>query len=233
MRFPSKHDRIRIGMVVAVEINSLIMAYGPPKETTVRAGFKVLTYEHERCDIFAISSGAGEICAAAATQLLITAYDVDMILNFGVVGALTEDMRSADLCIVDRVVHYAFDAGAWLGLPLGRYPDESSIYQCTNPELAAAAKRALPHAPFVTLASADRFLDAPEDKRQIAQDFSAQICDMEGAAIVRTSLRAEVPSLLIKAVADSLIGGNKEFSTELVRASNRCMDAVDTIIKEL
>lgn len=153
MRFPSKHDRIRIGMVVAVEINSLIMAYGPPKETTVRAGFKVLTYEHERCDIFAISSGAGEICAAAATQLLVTAFDVDMILNFGVVGALTEDMKAADLCIVDRVVHYTFDAGAWLGLPLGQYPDESSIYQCTNAELAAAAKRVLPHAPFVTLST--------------------------------------------------------------------------------
>ena len=51
----------------------------------------------------------GEIAAAAACQLLISRFNVQAILNFGVVGALTEQTRTFSTMYVHSVVHYAKD----------------------------------------------------------------------------------------------------------------------------
>ena len=43
------------------------------------------------------------------TQFLISKFDVDLIVNFGVVGGLTPEMELAKTCIVESVIHYDFD----------------------------------------------------------------------------------------------------------------------------
>ena len=49
--------------------------------------------------------GPGEIAAASGTQFLISEYHVDIVMNFGVVGGLTEEMSKTKVCIVEKVVH--------------------------------------------------------------------------------------------------------------------------------
>ena len=100
----------KIGMIVAVEIQSVLDKYGA--QLTVEkevAGYKVLEYQTEQYQLIILNCGAGEIAAASGTQFLISEYHVDLVVNFGVVGGLTEAMSTTKVCIVERVVHYDFD----------------------------------------------------------------------------------------------------------------------------
>lgn len=221
----------RIGVVVAIEVDSVLAKYGEPRETVRTHGCTVRAYAGEGFELLVLDSGAGEIAAAAGTQVLISEFHVDMILNFGVVGALTADMATAELCVVDRVIHYDLDTTGWLDLPRGQYPDRDSAYLPTDRTLADKALAIQPTLRRVTCASADKFVSDPAEKARLHETYGADICEMEAAGVVLTCLRSEVPCLLIKAVSDSLTGGGAEFFTELKRVSAVCFDLVDCVVR--
>lgn len=223
----------KIGVVVAVEVDAVLSKYGEPKETVKKRGYTVHTYENADFVMYVLDSGAGEIAAAAGTQYLISEFDADMIINFGVVGALTEEMATAELCVVEKVIHYDLDTTNWLNLPRGQYPDQPSAYVPADAELLARALEINPSLKKVVCASADKFVDAAEAKKELHSKYGADICEMEAAGIVLTCTRNNVPCLLIKAVSDSLTGGGAEFMTELKRVSAICFDVADKIIRSL
>lgn len=225
-----ENQKRAIGLVVAIEMDAVLAKYGEPAQVLKYPGFTVRVYEAEDSVLYAADSGAGELSAAMTTQFLISVCHVDLILNFGVVGALEEDVATAELCVVERVIHYDFDTTGWLNLPRGQYPGEVSAYLETTPELVALARSVHPQLRPVTCASADKFVDREADKRALKEQFDAQICEMEAAAIVMTSRRNGVPCLLLKAVSDTLTGGGKEFMTEVRRVSAICFDILDQII---
>lgn len=226
-------DKLKVGTVVAIEVDSVLSKYGEPAEKQVFPGFTVMTFEAEAYTMYVVDSGAGEISAASATQFLITKYGVDLILNFGVVGGLTEEMQSASLCVVDSVIHYDYDTTDWINLPRGQYPGYDSPFVQTDRGLLEAAMRMKPDLVPVVCASADKFIGKAEDKRALHRTYGASICEMEAAGIVYTCARNGVPCLSIKAVADSLTGGGKEFFAELTNASDVCFDVVDQVVRSL
>lgn len=223
----------RIGVVVAIEIDAVLARYGKPVETKFVHGYTVRTYETPTATLFVVDSGAGEISAASSTQLLISEYHVDMILNFGVVGSLTPEMSTAELCVVEKVIHYDFDTTGWLNLPRGQYPGRNSAYLDTTPVLVERAIQIAPNLRRAVCASADKFVDRPEDKSNLRNTYAADICEMESAGVVLTCQRNGVPCLLIKAISDSLVGGGKEFFKELERVSKICFNVVDEILSRL
>ena len=223
----------KIGFLVAVEIGVLLARYGEPRERLQTGGFEVLRYADDRRELFAVNAGAGELAAAAATQLLISVFHVELVLNYGVVGGLTEEMKLARCCVVERVVHYDFDASAWQGWEVGRYAAYPTPYIPATPALVKKALEIAPELRAVTCASADKFVDAPERKRALHERWGAEICEMEAAGIVLTCNRARVPCLLIKTVSDGLTGGAAEFQREMDRSAALALDLADKIIQEL
>ena len=222
-----------IGMVVAVEMDAVLSRYGAPSEKRRVAGFEVYTYTGADYTIYALNSGAGEIAAAAATQLLISVFHADMILNFGVVGGLTEEMAKARTCVVESVVHYDFDTSEAGWAEPARYLDYPTAY---IPASAALVERALsiePRLKKVVCASADKFVGSPDRKRELHALYGAEICEMEAAGIVLTCNRSGVPCLLIKTVSDGIEGGAEEFNAELQRSAALCLAVADKIIREL
>ncbi|MCI7743206.1 MAG: 5'-methylthioadenosine/S-adenosylhomocysteine nucleosidase [Clostridiales bacterium] len=222
-----------IGMVVAVEMDAVLSRYGAPSEKRRVAGFEVYTYTGADYTIYALNSGAGEIAAAAATQLLISVFHADLILNFGVVGGLTEEMAKARTCVVESVVHYDFDTSEAGWAEPARYLDYPTAY---IPASAALVERALsiePRLKKVICASADKFVGSPDRKRELHALYGAEICEMEAAGIVLTCNRSGVPCLLIKTVSDGIEGGAEEFNAELQRSAALCLAVADKIIREL
>ena len=222
-----------IGMVVAVEMDAVLSRYGAPSEKRRVAGFEVYTYTGADYTIYALNSGAGEIAAAAATQLLISVFHADLILNFGVVGGLTDEMAKARTCVVESVVHYDFDTSEAGWAEPARYLDYPTAY---IPASAALVERALsiePRLKKVICASADKFVGKAERKRELHALYGAEICEMEAAGIVLTCNRSGVPCLLIKTVSDGIEGGAEEFNAELQRSAALCLAVADKIIREL
>ena len=223
----------RIGLLVAVEMDAVLSRYGAPQEKLVTDGFEVLRYENESYTVYAVNAGAGEIAAAAATQLLISAFHVDLVVNFGVVGALTEEMTTAKSCVVEAVVHYDFDVSDWQDVRPGRYLQYPTPYIPTTGALVERAVEIEPTLRRVICASADKFVGTEEKKRALHERWKADICEMEAAGIVLTCDRMRVPCLLIKTVSDALGGGAEEFQRELDRSAAVCLAVADRIIREL
>ena len=223
----------KIGLLVAVEMDAVLARYGEPKEKSTVDGFEVLCYENESYTIHAVNAGAGEIAAAAATQLLISVYHVDLVVNFGVVGGLTPEMAQARTCVVEAVVHYDFDVSAWQDVKPGRYMNYPTPYIPTTPALVERACEIEPSLRRVICASADKFVAGEERKKELHERWKAEICEMEAAGVVLTCDRQRIPCLLIKTVSDGITGGAEEFNRELGRSAGICLEIADRIIREL
>lgn len=222
-----------IGMIVAVEMDSVLSRYGKAKSRETRCGFAVYTYEMEGYTLRVVNSGVGELAAAAAAQLLIDGCGVELIVNFGVVGGLTPEMADARTCIVEKIVHYDFDLSEIDPVVPGQYPGYEDAYIPTSPELVKLASRLRPELKRVICASADKFIGSPERKAELHRVFGAEICEMEAAGIALTCDRCGVPFLSIKTVADGINGGAEEFYRELGRSSELCLEVTEQIIKSL
>ena len=223
----------KIGLLVAVEMGAVLARYGEPQEKRELFGFELLRYDNPAYCIYAVNSGAGEIAAAAATELLIAVCGVDLVVNFGVVGGLTKEMALARTVVIERVVHYDFDTSEVDWAEPGRYPDYPTPYLPATPELVEKALAIAPELKKVTCASADKFVGRAEAKRALHETWGADICEMESAGIVLTCSRAKVPCLLIKTVSDAIEGGAEEFGREVERSAGLCLDVTDRIIREL
>ncbi len=225
----------KIGMLVAItrEMQAVLARYGRAVSEETRCGVRVLRYDMDGYELIVAGSGAGEIAAAAACALLIDRYEVGLVVNFGVVGGLSEEMTRTKTCVVERVVHYDFDTSACDGTLPGQYCEYPDVYLPATRALVERAIALAPELKAVTCASGDKFVEGRERKSALREQFGADICEMEAAAVVLTCDRSGVPCLLIKTVADALADGAEDFGTAVRHSAERCLDVADKIIREL
>lgn len=194
----------KFGMVIAIgeELQGVLSAFGriEKKET---GAFDVYFVRHGDSEIIVAASGAGEIAAAAATQYLIAKYAVQAILNFGFVGALNGNLKCQQVVLVKDVVHYDFDTSIIDNVEVGRYIEYPEVAVKPYGDLISKMAAAFPSVEKVRLASGDKFIADNGKKVWLVDTFAAEICDMEGAAIILTANRNKIPSLSIKVVSDN------------------------------
>ena len=219
----------KTGMLVAVEIDAVMGKYGSGKMIK-KHGFDVYEYEIEGRWLYVIHSGAGELSAAAAVQVLISDFGVGTVVNFGVVGGLTSEMKQGETVIAEKVVHYDYDLSAVDGCPVGKYPQFDDIYIPLDRGVIDKALEVCPGIRLVACASGDKFVDGGEAKRDLSARFGADICEMELAAIALTCARCGVPCLSVKTVSDGVDGGAEEFRTGLKRTAEICLELTEKIM---
>lgn len=220
----------KIGMIVAVEINSVLNKFAQSLSETEISGYKIYEYKTENYELIIVNCGAGQIAAASATQFLISEYKVDLIVNFGVVGGLTNEMSKTKICIVEKIVHYDFDTSAVDNVEVGRYLQYPDIYIPATKQLVEKAIKINNSLIPVTCASGDKFIADPAKKIELAKNFKADICEMEAAGIVLTCNRNDIPCMLIKIVSDSIEGGAQEFKETKEEAATICLEILNDII---
>lgn len=223
----------KIGMVVAVEMDSVRSRYGHAEKIENRENYPLYAYEMPSGCLYVLHCGIGELAAAAGTQFLISQYQVDLVVNFGVVGGLTEEMSKQKVCLVERVVHHDFDLSEFMPVQPGQYPAYPDVFLPATPELVEKASQLHPELKRVVCASGDQFVGTAEKKRALHERFSADICEMEAAGVLLTCLHNAVPCLLVKAVSDGLEGGAEEYHRELEHAAELCLGIVDEIINSI
>lgn len=220
-----------IGLIVAVEIQSVIERYGSKLlKRSKKAGYLVFEYKMGQSMLIIANCGAGEIAAASGTQFLISEYQVDFVINFGVAGGLTEEMSKTKVCIVEKVVHYDFDTSAADHAEVGRYLQYPDVFIPTTESLVKRARFIRPGLLPVICASGDKFLSDSKQKRRLHEMFQADICEMEAAGVVLTCNRNQVPCMLIKCVSDGIEGGAEEFRQTMDEAAKICLETVEKII---
>lgn len=223
-----------LGLVVATQREMDIFAalFRSFEDGTRRVGnFVVREYVVGPNTLYAIQSGAGEIRAAAATQILISVLKVQRIYNIGVCGGLVTDIPPAEALLVSSVIHYEYDTSAVDGCEIGKYEQYPSIYIPSDIGLVHEVSDSNPGIRHVTCASGNRFLGSAVDKMLIRQNFEVvQVCDMEAAGVLITADMSGIPAVLIKAVSDSADEGAAQYDKTMDRAMSNCVIALLNVL---
>ena len=224
---------MKIGLLIAVdrELEAFLKSGEERTEETVanRTIYKTRMEGHE---IFAIRSGCGQIDAAAATMLLIVHCGCELILNFGVTGALDADLKVEDLFVVEKVCHYDFDVTAFEAVKPGQYEEYADEFIPLDAELAQLAAERIPGIRKVADASGDKFVEDRAEKLRL-RNMGCSICDMEIAAIARTCERSGVKCLSIKCISDTFDGNGEDFNTNVRRSAEKAFAVIREVLKAL
>lgn len=223
-----------IVIAIAVELENVLNALGGVDKIDEVGPYEVYHVSRGKGKLFVVVSGVGEIASAAATQMLITKFGVQAVLNFGFVGALDTTLKCQQVVVVKDVVHYDFDTSAIDNVPVGQYEGFDERYLLTDSRLLAVTEKAFHDMRPVRLASGDKFIADSEKKAWLIREFHADICDMESAGIVLTAIRNDVPVLCIKVISDNADESSPVSFMDIVyNGSKNCAGIFTAILDEL
>ena len=223
----------RIGLLIAVEIDSLLKKDFTYTRTEHVGKFDIYIYELDGKEIVTIRSGCGQVKAGAAAEILISLYHVDFIINFGIVGALTEGIGIHQVCLIDNIIDYAFDTSEADGCEVGRHLDYPSIFMPSDRHLLDKAMEIFPELKKVNCASGAKFVSTEEEKSRIHRTFNADIIDMESAGILLVADMHDTAVLFVKGISDTLHGGKEEFLSMYRKASETCVQIIIKMLTEI
>lgn len=171
--------------------------------------------------------GVGKVNAALGSQLLISTFHVDKLLNFGVAGGLN---NTTALCLVYQIeaaVQFDFDLVDLNGTKIGTLNEYEENYLPAQTFAGNFEKR--------KLGTADRFNDSPVDFKLLTEELNADIRDMEGGAIIQTALAAQLPVYMVKAISDVAGSGSttEQYLQNRDKALANLKAALPVIFEEL
>ena len=224
---------MKIGIVIAIERELKSFLESKYKVETIeidnRVIYKTIINNNE---VYALKSGCGEIDAACATQYLITKYGVEVILNYGVTGALVKDIAVSDLFVVKGAINHDFDTSCFENVLPHQYGDLDTVEIPLDKELIELAKKIKPDLKECLVASGERFVEDRQDKINLAS-LNCSICDMEIAAIARTCFLNKVKCLSIKCISDTFDGDGSMFEENVSKSSDKAFKLLSEILLEL
>ncbi len=223
---------MKIGIFTAMESEARTFIGNAPKTTIGKFSFYTFELGKHQA-VLCCPPSVGEISAAGATQLLITHFGVDIVLNFGIVGALTQEMSVLSTVLVESVVHYQMDTSPIDdGFVPGQYACFDTVAVPCDENLLKIAKSVV-NLPSVRCASADRFVAEPEEKARLNANFGATICDMESAGILFTCKFNNIPCLMVKCISDSLFAVEGEYQSNIGKSTANFFALATKIVEAL
>lgn len=217
-----------IGVVIALqsEADILLSQMKVTRSLTV-SGKNVHVGRAFSKDIALCICGVGKVNAALGTQLLVSKFDAEKILNFGVAGGLNKETELCQVYQISGAVQFDFDLVQLNGTKIGTLNEYEENYLILNHFKANLPKR--------KLGTADRFNDSPADFTLLTEELDADIRDMEGAAIVQAAFAAELPVYSVKAISD-VAGSGSTTDQYLINKDNALENLkamLPTIFEEL
>ena len=225
---------MKIGLMIAVtrELEAFLQS-GEERTEEIVAGRTVYKTHMEGHEIYAVCSGCGEIDASAATMLLIVKYGCEVILNFGVTGALEEDLKVEDLFVAEKVWHYDFDITPFSNtVKVGQYEEYPDEFIPLDAGLADFVAERIPGIRKVAVASGDKFVEDRTEKIRL-REAGCGICEMELAGIARVCDRSGVKCLSIKCISDAFDGTGADFEKNVRNSAERAFRAIRQVLKAI
>lgn len=200
-----------IGIIGAldIELERLIGAMREPAHREI-SGVPFTCGKLLGTDVVIARAGVGKVNAAVCAQTMALIYEPELIINSGVSGALSPELRVGDVVIGTDVVQHDVDTTA-----LGDEPGfVSTVDRLSFPldnfastAIAVAAEELGIRAVRGRIASGDQFVASTERKEEIVRLFSAVTCEMEAGAIAHVCFLNRIPCAVIRSISD---GGNEE-----------------------
>ena len=203
-----------IGIIFAMkkELDELLKFITKEKETKI---YDLIFYEgmigKTKCVL--VESGVGKVNASRCTQVLIDNMNVDYVINIGIAGGVSKDVKVCDIVIGEKLVQHDFDITAF-DHEKGFIPNVG-VYVESDKTLVKYAKEChLDNTNIYTgvIASGDIFCDSEIMSKKIHDKFNALCVEMEGASIAQVCYLCNIPFLVIRSISDSPYEGNNKLT---------------------
>lgn len=198
-----------IGIICAlsIEVEGIAKLLDNKKEETF-AKMKYIYGTVNGKEVVMTECGIGKVNAAMSTQIMIDKFSPDVIINSGIAGSISRELKIGDIVISKDCVQHDFD-GTQMGDPKGliQYNDETRIDIPVNPDIAQKlydACKDLENTNVVLgrIATGDIFVAEKAMRSAIASEFSALACEMEGGAVAQVCYRNAVPCAILRCISD-------------------------------
>lgn len=178
-------------------------------------------------DVAVCICGVGKVNAALGAQLLVSKFDAEKLLNFGVAGGLNNTTKLCAVYQISAAVQFDFDLTQLNGTKIGTLDEYTENYLPLNTLNAAFEQK--------KLGTSDRFNDSPVDYKLLTEELNADIRDMEGAAIVQAAYAAQLPVYSVKAISDIAGSGSttEQFLINKDKALQNLKSVLPLIFEEL
>lgn len=183
--------------------------------------------------IVAINCGIGEIYSAIATQYLINKYNVNCILNYGVVGSLSDSINLNNVVFIDKIFDYQFDLSPIDNVPVGYHEELNSLYINITNNIFINIKNKFQNIQSVTCASGNKFISSLKEKEYLFDKYRCQICEMESLGIALTAIKNNTPAVFIKGVSDTKTGGANEYKKMVEISATAAFNVLLSIIESI
>ena len=202
---------MKLGIIGAMEqeVAALQAAMVSPI-VTARAGMTFYEGRLGGVDAVVVRCGVGKVNAAMCVQCLCDLFAVTHLLNTGIAGALSGELRIGDVVVSRDVMHHDVDVTVF-GYAPGQVPGQAPAFQA-DPALAAmaleASRLADPNrrALLGRVVSGDQFISGETQKARLVAQFQGDCAEMEGAAIAQGAVRNGLPFVILRAISDQADG---------------------------
>ncbi len=187
----------------------------------------------------AVLSGVGKVNAAMCTQTLILKYAPEIVLNIGVAGALSDNIKIGDIVIAFSVVQHDFDVSAFANRQKGEVPGIGLVkIPCTklvtNKIISSSKEINGLKIHTGTIATGDQFIGCLKKRLKIKNDFDAIACDMESASIGQTCFINNIDFGVIRSISDSACeNSNIDFPDFIKSSALNAAKILDTFTKHI
>lgn len=224
---------MKIGVVIAIARELKSFLESDFEVETLQEGVREVYHcKVNDNDVYAVRSGYGVIDASSATEFLITKYGVNVILNYGVTGALDPTLRVEDLFYVTKALNYVYDVSPIDPVKPHQYEEYEDEYIPFSKDFAEKILSLEPTLRPAVAASGDKFINLREDKEDLFRQ-GCQICDMEIGAIARVGNNHKVPVFSIKCISDTYDGDGSDFNKNVTESGKKAFKMLENILLKL
>lgn len=179
--------------------------------STTKAGMTFNKGKLWNNDVIAVVCGIGKVNAAVCTQILVSEFNVDKVINVGVAGGIGKDIYPGDVVIATNLVEHDMDTTAF-GDPHGQVPRMDTFdFKCDSSLIKLANSACKKVGGFNTftgrIVSGDVFVADVEKIKWLEKEFNALSCEMEGASIAHVCYLNNIPVVVIRSISDNANNG--------------------------
>ena len=173
--------------------------------------------------------------ASTIATLLISIFDIELLLFSGVAGGLKEGIKVGDVVIGTSFVEYMYD----LSKIDNKYvkgqiagTKKRDISACDK-LLNFVKKLNLENIYYGRIISGDTFVADMKIKEELIKEFNPFAVDMESAAVAHTCVKLGIDYLIIRSISDAYKGTYVEYEKFLNYACNNSKNIIFNILERL
>ena len=228
-----------LGIIAAMsEELEILLKYMQLDSSTTKAGMTFNKGKLWSNEVIAVVCGIGKVNAAVCTQILVSEFNVDKVINVGVAGGIGKDIYPGDVVIATNLVEHDMDTTAF-GDPHGQVPRMDTFdFKCDSSLIESANSACKKVGGFNTftgrIVSGDVFVADVEKIKWLEKEFNALSCEMEGASIAVVSSLLNIPFCIIRAISDSADdNADISFDEFLVDSAKKSASFIISILDEM